>query len=507
MRAELIDMKDLSDSREVMEKKAPPSIIIFISILAVVLVVALVWSYYGKLDTYITASGEIRPESDVGTLTLLNSGKIKDVFYKDGDEVSKGDILISFDSNYYISQKVNIENQITKNKQDIENYNKLIDSIKSDENLFDETSDGVFYYEYENYELELESTLQQISDSNSQVNYSEKELDQAIANATSNLDDVKSSYNEYSSFYNTIKNDEEYTGSNEGLAILYTNYKNLSSKAQIVYDSAVSSYDALMKLKEETPDSVTDVQIEQAEYAKNTAYADLMAIKNNMLLEINGTLSELQQQKNTLNANIDGYKLNKAALSYSNNADETEEQIKNSYYININNTIDSIENQIETLNSQLHSIEESISQSDIKAGQSGIITYNQSFSVGDTLNAGTTIGTIIPSSESINVTLYIPEFYISQVNVGQKVEYTFNSISVTDFGKVYGEITEISADSFTDQASGQKFYKAAATIDKNILESDSGEIRALKTGMIVEVHAITGSQRILYWLLDKLNFK
>jgi len=507
MRTELIDMADLSDSREVMEKKAPPAITIFINILAVVLVVALIWSYFGKIDTYITASGEIRPENDVGTLTSLNGGKIKSISYEDGATVNEGDILISFDCDYYISQKENIEGQVVQKQKDIENYNKLINSIQSDKNLFNESSDGVFYYEYENYKLELQSTLQQITDGNSQVNSSKKEIEQSISNATSSLNDIKNLYNEYSSFYNAIKNDKEYTGSNESLKSLYNNYISSLNKAQIVYDNYVSSYDSLIKQQEENPDSVTQEQIEQASYSKKNAYADLTAIKNNMLIEINETLSELKQQQETLSANIDSYKLKKEALSYSNNADESKKKLKNSYYININSTIKSIEKEIEALNTQLHSIDESISQSDIKAAQSGIITYSQSYSVGDTLNAGTTIGTIIPSSEDISVTLYIPEYYISQVDIGQKVEYTFNSISATDFGKVYGEIIEISADSFTDQTSGQKFYKAKATIDKSVLTNDLGETRTLKTGMIVEVHAITGSQRILYWLLDKLNFK
>ena len=162
--------------------------------------------------------------------------------------------------------------------------------------------------------------------------------------------------------------------------------------------------------------------------------------------------------------------------------------------------------EIDSLSEQLLGIEKSIEQSEIKAELDGVLVYTQDYSVGDNLSAGTVIGTLVPSSENYEAIIYIPEYNIAEISVGQEIEYVFSSISATDFGKVYGEITEISKDSFVDQSTGQKFYKAVSTITNTVLSNKEGETRKIQNGMLVEVHAITGRRTVLNWLLDKLNF-
>ena len=180
--------------------------------------------------------------------------------------------------------------------------------------------------------------------------------------------------------------------------------------------------------------------------------------------------------------------------------------IKNSHYATINNSIKALENEIDALENQKLEIDEAISNFYLKAEQNGVLMYNENLAEGDIISAGTTIANIIPETNCYTIILYIPEYKISEVKVGQKVEYSFNSISKTDFGKVYGELLSVSKDSFLNQADGQKYYKATSSIKKTELENDKGEKRNIQVGMNVEVHIITGSQKIIVWLLDKLNF-
>ena len=116
------------------------------------------------------------------------------------------------------------------------------------------------------------------------------------------------------------------------------------------------------------------------------------------------------------------------------------------------------------------------------------------------------VAKILPLNNELRTILYIPNTEISDVKVGQKVEYTVSSISSTDYGKVYGEITDISADSFVDESSGTIYYKAEATLDNLSLSNLSGEIKDLKSGMTVEAHIISGSKKIILWFLEQLNF-
>lgn len=506
MRNEIIDIKDLTDSREVMMKKAPPAMTIFIAIVTSILVVALIWSCFGKIDTYVNAMGEVRTEHPESTITLTSNGKIQKILLADGSTVKKGDTILEFDDSYYSKQKNNIEAQISTKQSDIDKYTRLIKAIKEDRNLFDEKTEAIFYYQFENYRLESKSASNQISSNTAQISASKEELEQNITHTTKTLQDTEALHSEFSKLYDSINKDTEYTGNNQIVLNLYNSYIVSRDKAQALYDNALLLYNNLLKTNFENPDSISQNEISQAEVTKNAALADLNTVKTTTLSDISAKLLELEQQINNYKANIDSYNLKIENLVTNNTTETALTKVKNSYYSTINNSIKMLENEIKTLESQKLEIDEVLSDFCLTAEQSGILMYNQEVAEGDIISAGTTIANIIPETNSYTIILYIPEQKISEVKVGQKLEYSFNSISKTDFGKVYGELLSLSKDSFINQVDGQKYYKATSSIKKTELENDKGEKRNIQVGMNVEIHIITGSQKIIVWILDKLKF-
>ena len=101
----MIDIQELTDSKELMLRKAPLFMVWFIWLLIVGISVFIVWSYYGKIDTYVTATGEIRPMGSVSSVTITNGGKIKEIMVENGQFVKKGDILFKVDSSYMDKRK------------------------------------------------------------------------------------------------------------------------------------------------------------------------------------------------------------------------------------------------------------------------------------------------------------------------------------------------------------------------------------------------------------------
>lgn len=506
MRTEIIDIKDISDSREVMMKKSPLAISVFISIIAVIVAVALVWACFGKIDTYVEASGEVRTKESISTITLANGGKIKNILLEDGAIVKKGDTIFECDSEYYEDQKQVISKQISNKKTEIDHHNKLIKAIETDKNLFDKEAETEFYYQFVNYRSELDATVAQITGNNKQITASKKELKKSIYQAKRNMKDTERLYHEFSKLYKAIDNNTKYISDIKSVSDIYNVYVVSRDKAQGLYDNSVLAYTNLLELQTANPNSVTKEEITQAEYAKSSALADLNSIKVSTLSEISSKLLELQNQIKAYTSNIEGYILKKDAMAFDETTKTTIEKIKNSYYLSISNTVKNINNEIDSLKTQLLEIDEVIKNCNIQAAHDGVLIYAQEIAVGDTINSGTTIASIVPNSNDCSVIIYIPEHNVSALNVGQKVGYSFASISITDFGKVYGEILAISNDSFTNQSNGQKYYKATASIEKTELTNKDGEKRNIKVGMLTEVNVITGTQSIMSWLLDKLNF-
>lgn len=237
----------------------------------------------------------------------------------------------------------------------------------------------------------------------------------------------------------------------------------------------------------------------------DTAQADMAAIKMSALEQITATLDKLNEQASAYQSNISEYRAKDGALLYDDSREISRQQIKNGYYIDISNSIVSLRQELKTLESQKLDAEETSANFSISAARSGILLYSQNCAIGDVVSGGATIASIIPESGGYEIELYIPDGKISEVHVGQEIEYTFEAVSVTDFGKAQGKITDISADYFTNQTDGGKYYKATATIDNTVLTGDNGETRVLKIGMLTKAHAKTGTQSILSWLLDKLN--
>lgn len=102
--------------------------------------------------------------------------------------------------------------------------------------------------------------------------------------------------------------------------------------------------------------------------------------------------------------------------------------------------------------------------------------------------------------------MYIPESEITKIEVGQKTEYIIDAIPYSEYGRITGEITSISADSVGDETTGMKYYIGQANLDTTSLTNEAGDIREVRTGMLLEVKTISGSKRVITWLLEKINF-
>ena len=78
------NLKDISDSKEILEAKPFPFIQIFIYIILISLLGFLVWSYFGEIDEVVKAKGVVRPNSKISTIKNVASGKVKILNMKEG---------------------------------------------------------------------------------------------------------------------------------------------------------------------------------------------------------------------------------------------------------------------------------------------------------------------------------------------------------------------------------------------------------------------------------------
>ena len=628
MKGIVIDLKDISDSREVMESKESPKIRWFIYILLAVLITAIIFACVFRIDEYTKVSGEVKTRETASSVLSVNNCKLKEILVSEGQIVKAGDVLFTLDSDYAKTQRKILENQLDTYESDL-NYTKLLKkSIEQNENLFKNTSeDSKYYYRFEQYKNGILLSDQEIDNTSLNDNLSKEEQENNLSSVVNSIAEKKSQLDEYNLLLDCLNNDMEYTGNNKAINANYNEYNKSYQKADLICEQYWETYNNLIDQynNQISEEKIIPSQVENAKTQSEKAYSDLNTFVSSFLSNINSQIllienqlidnSENEEMKNALfnynslkdaienetelnsededikntyqqflsqyNTLLDEYKsysekynelyntyteqnskvqitetdLANAKNAYDNavidrdsltssyisqiesqilsireeiknlennkknieislkNVKDLEtyeklssNKIKNETIITINSEIDTLENNITSLQSQMAEFDETIKNSEIKASVDGTVTLVNTLSTGDVIQAGTSLCSIIPKNDELKVTLYIPESEVAKVSVGQKTEYNFDAIPYSEYGKVTGEITSISADSIANESSGMKYFVAQASISKNVLTNKDGNIREIRTGMLVEAKSISGSKKVITWLLEKLNF-
>lgn len=515
-----ISISELSDSREVMMTKAPVSISVFIFIVIIIFVTTVLLGSFSQIEQYSKVSGEVRPDDMPGTLATVSGGEIAHVYYTSGERINEGDIILKFETGSVAEQKKSLEDKRDEENLKIANYNKLKESIELGKNLFSSSkSEEPYYHQYENYLATLNQQIEQLDQSNNKIESSKKELTQSIEAAAVQLSQHEVLLVEYKELYKALCDNTDYSGSNFHLQILYQDYKGKYDEAQKTYFSYKELYEN--QINESTVVSVgnsADVNveattqqesIEQTKSLMDTAESDMNILASNFLVTIDTSIEEYSAKIEDLRTQREAYELQRSNLTDPDSLLSemvVKDKVKTDLFVSINDAIESSNIKITEIEDEMISMKDVSGEATIKAQSDGILVYEKDLVKGDAVPAGSSIGKIIPDGNSLKVILYIPEKNIAKVKVGYDIEYIINALPVSEYGKINGKVRSISADSFFDEASGQKLYKAEATLNAIALADKSGETRALQTGMIVDARIINGSQSVLAWVLDKLNF-
>ncbi|MEM9012713.1 MAG: HlyD family type I secretion periplasmic adaptor subunit [Pseudomonadota bacterium] len=148
------------------------------------------------------------------------------------------------------------------------------------------------------------------------------------------------------------------------------------------------------------------------------------------------------------------------------------------------------------------SLLEQLSRMELRAPVSGVVYGRQVFAVRSVVRAADPVMYIVPQDSNLVISSRIEAIHVDQVHVGQEAVLRFSAFDQRTTPEVYGSVSMVSADVFTDEATGASFYMAEILPQEGEMEKLGAQ--TLIPGMPVETYIQTGARTPLNYLVKPL---
>ncbi len=160
--------------------------------------------------------------------------------------------------------------------------------------------------------------------------------------------------------------------------------------------------------------------------------------------------------------------------------------------------------QIAQAEEQITSLADQVERKVIVAPVSGTVVGRQVHSVGAVVRAGDTILEVVPSSDGFVVEARIPNRDIDHIFLGQHAEIRFSAFNQRLTNVIDGEVVYVSADSFEDEATRQRYYRARVRVTEEG-QMEMTEQMQLLSGMPAEVMIRTGERTFASYIAKPIT--
>jgi HlyD family secretion protein len=157
----------------------------------------------------------------------------------------------------------------------------------------------------------------------------------------------------------------------------------------------------------------------------------------------------------------------------------------------------------EELRQRVADLNRRMSDLELRAPVSGRILGLRVFGPQSVVRAADPVAYLVPEGRPLVITARVPAIHVDQVFVGQDVTLRFPAFDLRSIPDLVGQVSQVSADVFTDEASGANYYRAEVVLGE-------GEVarlapRQLLPGMPVEAYIRTEDRTPLAYLLEPFS--
>jgi HlyD family secretion protein len=154
------------------------------------------------------------------------------------------------------------------------------------------------------------------------------------------------------------------------------------------------------------------------------------------------------------------------------------------------------------LRSRRQALGEEIARLDVRAPVAGVVYGSTAETLRGVVRAAEPILFIVPQAVNLIARAQIDAQKIDQVHVGQAATLHFSAFDQRTTPVIQGKVTKVSADVFTDERTGQIYYRADIALDETVLAELGG--KRLVPGMPVEAFIATDERTPLGYFVKPM---
>ncbi len=141
---------------------------------------------------------------------------------------------------------------------------------------------------------------------------------------------------------------------------------------------------------------------------------------------------------------------------------------------------------------------------DIRAPVSGVVYGLQVFAPRSVIRAAEPVMFLVPQDRPLVITAEVLPTDIDLIGLSQEVALRFTALDQRQTPEIFGKVVTVSADAFTDEASGISYYRAEIRLNEGEIQR-LPEGTVIVPGMPVEAFIRTGERTPLAYLVKPLS--
>ncbi|MFQ5972513.1 MAG: HlyD family type I secretion periplasmic adaptor subunit, partial [Alphaproteobacteria bacterium] len=153
------------------------------------------------------------------------------------------------------------------------------------------------------------------------------------------------------------------------------------------------------------------------------------------------------------------------------------------------------------LEEQMRASLDRLRRTDIRAPVAGTVIDLRYKTTGGVIGPGEPILDLVPLEGDLVIEARVRTNDIDDVHAGQNAHIVFSSFAQRNLKRVEGEVQRVSPDTLEDERTGERYYTARLTVDRQHLRDVAPEIE-LSPGMPAEVFIATQERTLLEYLLQ-----